>query len=217
MSTRILLADDHKMVRAGFRHLLATNPDIKVVAEADNGREAVRLAAVHRPDVVLMDITMPELNGIEATRQIRKATEAIKVLILSVHGTAVHVIAALQAGASGYLLKDADAEELFTAIRAMIAGHVYLSPEVADVVVHGCASGESNECLAALATISPREREVLQLLAEGLGSKEIAAQLHVSVKTVQSHRERLMDRLDIHNVAGLTKFAIRHGLTTSDA
>ncbi|MFO7958950.1 MAG: response regulator transcription factor [Candidatus Brocadiia bacterium] len=210
---RILLADDHKIVRDGLCSLIEHQPDMEVVGEAQNGRETIELVDELMPDVVLMDVGMPDLNGIEATRQITNNHAAVKVVGLSMHSDGQFVTEMLEAGASGYLLKDSAFEELSTALHEVVGDRMYLSPKIAGPAIDeyqrrlaGGASGDSSP-------LSPREREVLQLLAEGLVSKQIAARLNISVKTIETHRSRLMKKLGIHSVAELTKYAIRQGLT----
>ena len=214
MSIRILLADDHALVRAGFRALLEALPDIIVVAEASDGREALRLATEHKPDIVLMDIAMSELNGIEASARLVKALPRTHVVVLSMHANEEYVIQALRGGASGYVLKEADAAELDIAVRAVMRGERYLSPgvsrQVVDDYVRRLGPGEGS-----LEQLTPRQREILQLIAEGHSTKDIARKLDLSVKTVETHRTQLMDRLDIHDVAGLVRFAIRTGVVSA--
>lgn len=212
---RILLADDHALVRAGIRALIEAIEGTTIVAETSNGREAVALAKLHIPDVVVMDISMPELNGIEATQQIKEAVPRSRVLILSMHTTDDFVRRALKAGASGYLVKDSAPLELRMALEAVMRNEVYLSPRVSRGVVtrmvDGSPGGESS-----LDALTPRQREILQLIAEGKSTKEIAFVLEVSVKTVESHRAALMERLDIRDVAGLVLYAVRHNLVSTD-
>ena len=186
----------------------------QVVAEADNGRSAVRLAKQLQPDIVITDIAMPDLNGIEATRQMRAEAPRSKVLALSMHTESGFVLGILEAGASGYLLKDAAFEELSVAIKAVLKGQIYLSPAIAGVVVGQSLGRLGSKARSQRAKLSKREHEVLQLIAEGKSTKEIAATLYVSVKTVETHRKQIMDKLDIHSVAGLTKYAVREGLTS---
>lgn len=210
MRTRILLADDHALVRQGFRALLAAMPDVEVVGEAANGREALQLIRALAPDVVLMDIAMPELNGLDATAHALRDQSQLKVIIVSMHATEAYVIEALRAGAAGYLLKDADAGELERAIRAVARGEHYLTPSVSHHVIERFLQAESSD--QAAEALSPRQREVLQLIAEGRSTREMAARLNLSVKTIETHRAQLMQRLDIFDVAGLTRHALRIGL-----
>lgn len=216
MSIRILLADDHELVRAGFRSLLEKQPDMEVIGEARDGREAVRAARDQKPNVVVMDLAMPGLGGIEATRQIAADLPGVKVLCLSMHRDRRWVLPVLEAGGAGYLIKDSALEELAKAIRAVMAGQTYLSSAVAGAVVEAYRTGRSDAPAAAASLLTAREREVLQLVAEGHSNKDIASQLNLSPKTVGTYRERLMQKLDIHTVAGLVKYAIREGLTSSD-
>ncbi|MFO8011950.1 MAG: response regulator transcription factor [Phycisphaerae bacterium] len=213
MATTVLLADDHKIVRDGLKALLEREDDMDVVGEADNGREAVRLARDLAPDIVIMDISMPDLNGMEATRQVCRRCPGTRVMALSVHADRRFVTEMLKAGASGYLLKDSAFEDLVRGIRTVLRGHTYLSPPVADAVVESHVRAPAADAEATGSVLTPREREVLQLLTEGHGTKQIARHLHVSTKTVDTHRQHIMDKLDIHNVAELTKYAIREGLT----
>ena len=214
MIIRILIADDHKIVRDGLRSLLDKHSGIEVVGEAETGRMAVKLASKLLPDVVVMDIGMPDLNGIEATRQIITDRPGVEVIALSMHSDKRFVRGILKAGASGYLLKDCAFEELARAIQTVLSGRVYLSPQITDVVVDDYKKVTSERDVSALSSLSPREREVLQLLAEGKNTKEIAFDLSLSVKTIETHRQRITEKLDIHTVAELTKFAIREGLTS---
>jgi two-component system response regulator NreC len=217
MTVRILLADDHKIVRDGLRALLENQPGMTVVAEADNGRATVRLARDLLPDLVIMDIGMPDLNGIDATRQIINELPGVKVIALSMHSDRRFVVQMFRVGASGYLLKDCAFEELIRAVQAVLKDQVYLSPAVAGPVVedyiHHLAAADDAESPA----LSPREREVLQLLAEGKSTREVAALLCVSIKTVETHRQQIMGKLNIHSVAELIKYAIREGLTSLDS
>jgi two-component system response regulator NreC len=213
---KIVLADDHQIVRHGLRSLLSAEPDIKVVGEADNGRAAVRLAQELSPQVVIMDITMSDLNGIEATRQIMDESPGVKVIALSMHSDSLFVLNMFKAGASGYLLKDCALEELVKAVRTVMNRKIYLSPGISDIVVKDFVIGWSpkESSSSAFSILTAREREVLQLMAEGKNTNRIAESLCVSVKTVEAHRKQLMNKLDIHSVAELTKYAIRQGLTT---
>jgi DNA-binding NarL/FixJ family response regulator len=215
MKIRVLLADDHTVMRQGIRALLEKQKDIEVVAEASNGREAVQMAKTSCPDIVVMDIGMPDLNGIEATRQILSdcGPKGTKVLALSMHADRRFVAGMLGAGASGYMLKDAAFDELAAAIRAVSKGAIYLSPQITDVVVDDYAKRIVDGDQSVFSMLSDREREVLQLIAEGQTTKQIATHLHVSVKTIETHRQKIMEKLDVHSVAELTKYAIREGLT----
>ncbi len=218
MPTTILLVDDHQMVCEGLRVLLEQHPDMRVVAEADDGRDAVQLAKRHQPDIVVMDVGLPDLNGIDATRQILARTPQTKVIALSVHSDKRYIVEMFKAGASGYLLKNCASEELVRAIEAVMTGQSFISPGITHVVLDQALrrdAGSSNP--TAYSAITPREREVLQLLAEGHTSKLIASELGMSVRTVETHRRDIMRKLDIHSVAELTKYAIREGLTTLDA
>jgi len=227
---KVLLADDHRIVREGLRSLLEAQDDMQVVGEADNGRLALEMAAEHEPDVVVMDVAMPQLNGIEATRRLMNDQPDTKVVALSMHSDRRYVSEALKAGAAAYLLKDGAFDELVSAIRAVVANKVYLSPRVAGVVVddyvrrlpgdrsdghgNGGASEAGGDFSNAFQKLTAREREVLQLMAEGFATKEIATRLHVSVKTVETHRRQLMEKLQLYSVAEVTKYAIREGLTS---
>ena len=216
MTIRVLLADDHKIVREGLRSLLEKEPDIDVIAMADNGRMAVQLAGKLMPDVAVIDIAMPEMNGIEATRRILGDNPEIKVLTLSMHSARRFVTEALAAGAKGYLLKDCASEELVRAIRIVAANETYLSPKVAEMIVKDYMKRLPESMLPADSLLSTREREVLQLIAEGRCTKEIAFTLGISVKTAETHRQQIMKKLNLHSVAELTRYAIREGLTPLD-
>ncbi len=213
MSIKVLVADDHKIVREGLRTLIEKQSGMEVIAEAENGRMALKLIKKLSPDIALMDIAMPDLNGIEATRQIVAEAPSTKVIALSMHSDRQFVTRMMSAGASGYLLKDCAFEEVARAIRSVMARQIYLSPEIVSIVVKDFLrrSEPSDSMLSSV--MSPREREVLQLIAEGKTTKQIALRLHISAKTVDTHRRNIMDKLDIHSVAELTKYAIREGLT----
>ena len=207
---RVLLADDHSLVRAGIRYLLQSLPDIEVVAEAGDGREALQLIEKHSPDIVLMDIAMPNLSGLEAAIYVTENFPHVRLIILSMHATEEYVLRALRSGASGYILKDADITELELAIKAVARGETYISPSVSKHVtdyVRRVGGGTSP-----LDRLTMRQREVLQLIAEGHTTQEIAQILEISSKTVETHRAQLMARLDIHDIAGLVRYAIRVGL-----
>lgn len=216
MPMRILLADDRQMMREGLRALLEKHPESEVVGEAEDGRAAVALAAELKPDVVVMDVSMPGLNGIEATKQILRDQPKTKVLALSVHADRRYALTMLEAGAVGYLIKNSASQELYRALDAVSKGQTYLSPDVARVLVDSYRNRQFPTEKAANRVLTDREREVLQLLAEGLTSKEIAVQLHLSAATVDTHRRQIMSKLDLHSVAELTKYAIREGLTSID-
>jgi DNA-binding NarL/FixJ family response regulator len=214
---RVLLADDHEMVRVGLRSILEKGCGATVVAEAEDGRTAVRLARELTPDVAFLDITMPGLNGIEATREIRIDSPGTRVIAVSMYSDRQFVSEILRAGASGYLLKNGAAREVGPALDAVLAGRVFLSPSIAEVVVDAFVRRPAEQTETPFDLLSGREREVLQLLAEGLTNKEIASNLNLGIKTIETHRAQLMEKLRIHTVAGLTKYAIRHGLTPLEA
>lgn len=213
MKTRILLADDHSLLREGLRRMIDAEDDMEVIGDATDGRTAEQLAARLAPDIVLMDISMPGLNGIEATRRIRSGEKAPRVIALSMHLERRMILEMLNAGASGYLLKDCLFEEVLTAIRTVSAGSTYLSPRITSIVLKDYVHRISKDDLAVLSSLSAREREVLQLIAEGKKMRDIAGLLHISIKTAEFHKQKLMEKLDIHTIAELTKFAIREGLT----
>jgi DNA-binding NarL/FixJ family response regulator len=208
---RVLVADDHTLVRAGIRSLLESIEGVEVVAETGDGREALEIIARDQPDVALLDIGMPGLSGLEVARRATAASPRTRVVILSMHADATYVTQALRAGASGYLLKGASVEELPLALKSVMRGETYLTPKVSRSIVDGYLrdTGHSTDPLAGL---TGRQREILQLVAEGKSTKEIARLLDIGVKTVETHRGRLMERLDIHDVAGLVRFAMRAGL-----
>jgi len=210
MTIRVLLVDDHAVVRAGLKALLQRAADIDVIGEADNGRDAVRRSEDLKPDVVVMDLTMPELNGIDATRRLREKCPAIRVVMHSMHSSSEHVFRAFDAGATGFVLKESAGEDIAAAVRAAHAGRRYLSRGIAAI-----ESAEQSRAGRAspLESLSTREREVLQLVVEGRSSTEIAATLHLSPKTVETYRVRLMAKLGVRDVPGLVRFAIEHGLT----
>ena len=205
---RILLADDHAVVRNGFRMILAAQEDMEVVGEASNGREAVDAAARLQPEVVVMDVTMPELNGIEATRRIAEVAPRSRVLALSMHKDAVYVREILRAGAKGYLLKDSGEGDLLIAVRAIARGEAFLSPAVSE----GVLTDYRKHVTDPLDLLTTREREVLQWIAEGKTNKEVATALSLSVYTVEAHRGRIMEKLNLHSTGELVRFAVRHGV-----
>ena len=216
MSVRIVIADDHKLMREGLSSLLAQQTGMQVVGQATNGREAVQLTEREIPDVVVMDVSMPDLNGIDATRQIISRSPKTKVIALSMHSDRQFVAEMFRAGARGYLLKDSAFEELTSAIVRVTEDATYIAPKISGFKFDEEKAREENVEFLMKPRLSEREREVLQMMAEGKGTKEIAADLHLSAKTVETHRQHLMDKLEIYSVAELTKFAIREGLTTLD-
>jgi DNA-binding NarL/FixJ family response regulator len=212
---RVLLADDHALVRAGIRALLEGLEGVTVVAEAGNGGEVLELARKHLPDVVLLDISMPGIGGLEASAQLKQELPEVRVVMLSMHANEEYVLQALRAGAVGYMLKDSATAELELALQAVMQGETYLSPPISRQVVEGYVQRVGGEQPAA-DHLTPRQRQVLQLIAEGLSTKEIAYRLELSVKTVETHRAQLMERLQIRDIAGLVKYAIRNGLVSSE-
>lgn len=215
MTIKILLADDHRIMRDGLSALLKNEPDMEVVAESDNGREAVEMSRKLKPTVVVMDLSMPGLNGVDATRQILALDDNVKVIALSMHADKRFVIGALSAGASGYVLKDCAFEDLVRAIHTVAMNQTYLSPNIAGIVVESCKRSQPSPS-ESFSFLTPREREVLQLLTEGASVKKIAPLLRVSAKTVETHRQHIMEKLNTRSVAELTKYAIREGLTSLD-
>ena len=218
---RVLLADDHALVRAGIRALLEALPEVESVTEAGDGQQALALLLDTRPDVALIDIGMPGLNGLELAMRVSREAPATRLVIVSMHGTPGHVAQALRAGVSGYVLKDAAAEELPVLLRAVMRGETYLSPAISKQVVDGYLGrtppvGTGDGERATLDVLTSRQRETLQLVAEGKSTKEIAQLLDISVKTVETHRAQIMDRLGIRDLAGLVRYAIRTGLVSPD-
>lgn len=211
---RVLLADDHALVRAGVRALLEGLEGVSVVAEARNGNEVLQLAHAHHPDVVLLDISMPGLGGLEASLQLKRELPEVRVVMLSMHANEEYVLQALRAGAAGYMLKDSATAELELALKAVMQGETYLSPPISKQVVEGYVQRVGTEQPGA-DNLTPRQRQVLQLIAEGHSTKEIAYRLELSVKTVETHRAQLMDRLSIRDIAGLVKYAIRNGIVSA--
>lgn len=215
MQIKVFLADDHAVVREGLRLLLETNRNIKVVGEAADGRETVRLVKHLCPDVVLMDIAMPELNGVDATRYILQDCPSTQVVILSMHASNEHIFQAFQAGARGYLLKESAGKEVAQAVRSVYAGKRYLSQDVSEMIIDDYLyKSKLDSVRSPLERLSSREREILQFVVEGKTSSEIAKNLSLSVKTVETYRSRMMEKLNIRDIPGLVKFAIQHGLTT---
>jgi two-component system response regulator NreC len=216
MGIRIILADDHAIVRHGLNKLIQQQEDMEVIAQAADGHSTVELTRELSPDMVIMDIGMPDLNGIDATSQIIREFPQVKVIGLSMHSGKKFVIEMLKAGASGYLLKDCALEELTTAIKAVASGKTYLSPSITDVVVENYVRHSQKKESSAFSLLSQREREVLQLMAEGKTTKQIGLKLHISPKTVEGHRLRIMEKLNMDSVAKLTKYAIQEGLTSPE-
>ena len=207
--------DDHRLVRAGMRALLEKIPSVEVIAEADDGRKAFEIIGRHQPDIVLMDIAMPGLNGLDAVDRIKKEWPETKLIILSMHANEEYVVRALRSDVSGYLIKDAAVEELESAIRTVARSETYLSRRISKRVIRDYLTN-TDEIRGPLEQLSSRQREVLQLIGEGKNTKEIADILQVSVKTIEAHRLQLMQRLDIHDIPGLVKFAIRTGLVSAE-
>ena len=210
---KIIIADDHKIFRQGLRNLFEQKLGATVIAESGDGLSTVELCNQHHPDIVIMDITMPRLNGIEAARQIKRDIPGIGIIMLSMHSDMRFIIESLRAGASGYLLKESAFEELALAISTVKANRIYLSSEIADTIIKDYLAQRSQSEATVFSILTAREREILQLIAEGKTTKEIAAQHALSIKTVESHRQQIMDKLNLHSVAQLTKFAIREGIT----
>lgn len=216
MSIRVLIVDDHKIMREGLRSLLEKQPDIEVVAEAESAQQALKLVVEMMPDIVIVDVVMPSLNGIEATRRILAKAPNVKVIALSMYSDKRFVMEMLRAGASGYLLKDCAFEEIDEAIRTVIQDRTYITPRIVDIIVKDYFSQTEKPTSSALSALTSRQYEVLQLLAEGKTTREIAHQMSLSVKTIESHRQQIINKLNIRSIAGLTKYAIREGLTSPD-
>lgn len=211
---KVMVVDDHPVVRRGISMCLARQPQIEIVGEAGDGREAIRRARELQPDLILMDIDMPQMNGLAVAEVLHREMPRTRVLILSMHSNTEYVVRIIQSGARGFVLKEAPAEELVRAIEIVNAGEAYFSPDVARVALNKFVLGNGTAPGATAPALTNREREVLMLIADGLSNKEIACQLNVGVRTVETHRERIMRKLDIHSVAGLTKYAISCGLVT---
>ena len=216
MKKRVLIVDDHAILRDGLRSLFETKLGYSVVAEAEDGKNAVRLAQEHLPDLVMMDLNMPGMNGIEAARAIVRDRPGVKLIALTMHHDKRYAIEMFQAGAMGYLLKDASFEEVAEAVRVVMNNQRYISPAIGADALKECLDRLAGNQPADAPSLTPKEREVLQLLAEGKTNKEIADYLNVSIKTVDNHRQRIMEKLNLHTVAELTKYAVRGGLTSLD-
>jgi RNA polymerase sigma factor (sigma-70 family) len=209
----IVIAEDHTILREGLKSLLSSHPDLKVVGEAADGLEAIRCAQIHSPDLILLDLSMPRMTGLDATKEIKGVSPQTKIIVLTVHKTEEYILATLKAGADGYVLKEAHSAELLTAIRHVLDGHQYLSPSISGSVMDRLLEGEKPSAIrSAWETLTQREREVLKLIGEGYTNKEIADLLCISVKTAEKHRANLMEKLDLHNVASLTALAAEKGL-----
>lgn len=211
---KLLIVDDHPIVRRGLRMCLGQHPHVQILGEAGDGREALQLAHQLKPEVILMDIDMPQMNGLAVTDLLRREMPEVKVLILSMYSNTDYVMRIIQCGARGFVLKESAPEEVLQAIQAVHAGASHFSPEVARVALNQVVKGNNNEAAAPLTRLTNREREVLHYIAEGFSNKEIACQLDIGVRTVETHRERIMRKLDIHSIAGLTRFAIQQGLVS---
>ena len=213
MAIKLLVADDHEMMRTGLVNLLSRQADIKIIAEASDGMSAVKLARQLKPDVVIMDINMPKMNGIEASQQILEENPSTKIIALSAYADRQYVIGILKAGVCGYILKESAWEELYQAIKDVVAGKICLSSKISDKVLQNYTQLLQNDFDATIySVLSPRERQVLQLIAEGKTTKQIASDLFISAKTVETHRKKMMDKLKIHDIAGLVKYAISEGI-----
>jgi len=212
---KIVIAEDHTILREGLKALLSSSTELEVVGEAEDGREAVKLASELAPDLILMDLSMPRMNGIEAIKEIKKRHPEIKILILTVYKTEEYVLASLQAGADGYILKEANHSEFLLAIKNVLMGKHYLSPEISGKVIEGYLKGKQEHTPVTIwETLTSREREILKLVGEGYKNREIAADLYISLKTVEKHRENLMKKLDLHTASALTSYAIKKGLVS---
>jgi DNA-binding NarL/FixJ family response regulator len=213
---RLLIAEDHTILREGLKSLLSANPDLEVVGEAEDGRRALKLANELSPDLILMDLSMPRMNGFEAIQEIKKQNPAVKIIVLTVHNTEEYILTTLQSGADGYVLKDATHDELLMAISHVLNGKRYLSPSVSEKVIVGYLEGKKSlKPASPWESLTQREREILKLIAEGFKNKEVADYLCISLKTVEKHRANLMKKLDLHNTSSLTVYAMEKGLITA--
>jgi DNA-binding NarL/FixJ family response regulator len=212
----IVLAEDHTILREGLKSLLSSQPDLKIVGEAGDGLEAIRCVRNHNPDMILLDLSMPRMTGLDAIKEIKRVNADTKIIVLTVHSTEEYILSTLQAGADGYVLKDAHSTELLTAIRHVLDGHRYLSPSISGTIIDGLLQGKKASAIrSAWESLTQREREILKLIAEGHKNKDIADLLCISLKTVEKHRANLMEKLDLHNVAALTALAAEKGLINS--
>jgi len=214
---RIVIAEDHTILREGLRSLLSANPNFEVVGEAGDGREAIRQVKKIKPDLILSDLSMPRMNGMEAIKEIKRESPATKILVLTVHRAEEYILAIFRAGADGYLLKDSTHSELLMAVKKVLSGAHYISPEISEKVIEGYIEGKKSlKSRTSWETLTQREREILKLIAEGYRNKEIAGDLCISVKTVEKHRANLMEKLDLHSIQALTAFAIEKGLVSRE-
>jgi DNA-binding NarL/FixJ family response regulator len=215
--SKIVLAEDHTILREGLKSLLSSSQDFEVIGEAGDGREAIRCVEKLKPDLILIDLSMPRMNGMEAIREIRRLSKEVKILVLTVHKSEEYILATFKAGADGYVLKDATHEELLMAIKSVLKGKNYISPEISEKVLEGYLEGRKRlKSQTSWESLTSREREILKLIAEGYKNKEIAEELCISVKTVEKHRSNLMEKLNLHNVQALTAFAIEKGLVARE-
>jgi len=215
--SKIVLAEDHAILREGLKSLLSSSQDFEVIGEAADGREAIRSVEKLKPDLILIDLSMPRMNGMEAIREIRRLSKEVKIIVLTVHKSEEYILATFKAGADGYVLKDATHQELLMAIKSVLKGKNYISPEISEKVLEGYLEGRKRlKSQTSWETLTSREREILKLIAEGYKNKEIAEELCISVKTVEKHRSNLMEKLNLHNVQALTAFAIEKGLVTRE-
>jgi DNA-binding NarL/FixJ family response regulator len=215
--SRIVIAEDHTILREGLRSLLSSDPNFEIIGEAEDGREAIRCVEKFKPDLILMDLSMPRMNGMEAISEIKKRFKETKILVLTVHKTEEYILATLKAGADGYILKDSTHAELMMAVKNVLSGKQYISPGISEKVIEGYLEGRKTlKTRTAWETLTQREREILKLIAEGYKNKEIADALCISVKTVEKHRANLMEKLDLHNVQALTTIAIEKGIVSHE-
>jgi DNA-binding NarL/FixJ family response regulator len=214
---RIVIAEDHTILREGLRSLLSSDPSFEIVGEAEDGREAIKCVEKFRPDLILTDLSMPRMNGMEAIKEIKRQSPKTKVLVLTVHKAEEYILATFRAGANGYLLKDSTHAELVMAVKKVLSGKQYISPEISEKVIEGYLEGKKTlKSQTSWETLTQREREILKLIAEGYKNKEIAEDLCISVKTVEKHRANLMEKLDLHSIQALTAFAIEKGLVSRE-